>query len=119
SDVLDLPGSVFLDQQAEEVPHERVALSENGVDRGRLRTSVELGIAQDLLQLRHLLRHLDEVGELLTDRGDAPGFLRGRKERPRIGAVNDTHETRSRSSTEKSRSPIASSISLRWSSRSS
>src|SRR5262249_28227317 len=118
ADLLDRAAAPLLDEQPHEIADERFALAEDGVDRGGLRALVELRIAQDLTELGHLLRRLDEAGELLAGLGDAPGLLRGLVQGPRVGAVDDA-QTLSFSSTEKSSSPIASSISLRWSSRSS
>jgi hypothetical protein len=116
--LVDLASAALVDQQPEQVSDERVTLPEDGVDRGCLCTPVELRVAEDLLKLGYLLRRLDEVGELLADRGQAAFLLGGFEERPRVGAVDDAQFSRP-SSAEKSSSPIASSIRRLWSSRSS
>ena len=117
-DLRDLPGAALLDQQAQEVEDERIGLARDRVDGGGLRALVELRVAEQLAELGHLPLGLDEVAEVAADGGHAPGLLRRLEQRARVGAVDDA-QTVSFSSTEKSRSPIASSISLRWSSRSS
>ena len=48
----------------------------DGVDGGELRPLVELGVAQDLRELRHLALGLDEVAELLPRLCELPALLR-------------------------------------------
>src|SRR5581483_8088790 len=90
-DLVDFSPAPLLDQQAQQVEDERIRVSGDRVDGGALRAAVELRVAQDLLQLGHLVRRLDEVGELLADVAQPPGLLRGLEQRPRIRPMHDGH----------------------------
>src|SRR5581483_6963177 len=116
-DLVDLSPAPLLDQQAEDVEDERVGVAGDDVDGRGLGALVELRVAEDLLEVRNLPHRLDEVAELLAHVAQAPGFPRRLEQRPRVGAMDDAQSFRS--SMEKSRSLIASSISFRCSSRSS
>src|SRR6478672_2695622 len=95
ADLLDLPAAAFLDQKPQEVADERVGVARDGIHGGELRPLVELGVAQDLRELRHLTLGLDEVAELLSHLCELPPLLRGLEQRPRVRAMNNTHVSRS------------------------
>src|SRR5205085_8670601 len=82
------------------------------------RRRLELRIAQDRAQLRHLADGSREVGELFVHAREPARLLRRLEERLRVNAVRDAQFVCS-SSCEKSSVWIASSIRRRWSSRSS
>src|SRR6478752_7261034 len=52
--LLDLLAAALLDQEPQEVAEERVGVAGDRVDGGELRPLVELRVAQDLRELRHL-----------------------------------------------------------------
>src|SRR5580765_3919743 len=95
ADLLDLPAAALLDQEPQEVAEERVGVAGDRVDGGELRPLVELRVAQDLRELRHLALHLDEVAELLAHLCQLPSLLRGLEQRPCIGAMDHAHVSRS------------------------
>src|SRR5262249_4428875 len=105
-------------QQEQEVAQQLVVVAEDVLDRGCPRARVELRVAQQLAELGHLRVGLNDLLELLADRLE-PGLLQGRlQERVRRDAGGDRPSSCC-SSAEKSASPPASSISLRWSASSS
>src|SRR5919109_490214 len=117
-DLLDLPDATLLRDEAEEVAHELVGVTEQLVEHRRLRARLELRVTQHGAQLGNVVDGGGEVGELLADLLQAAVLLRGIEQCPRIRAVDDGYLGAS-SSAEKSRSPIASSIRRRWSASSS
>src|SRR2546421_3942007 len=118
-DLFDLAYPTLLRGEPEEVSDELIGVAEQVADDPGLRLGVELGVAQNASELRYPAHRRDEVAQLLVDHREAAVLLRGFEQRTRIGAVDDGYVTASCSSTEKSRSLIASSIRRLWSASSS
>ena len=89
NDLPDLARSPLLDEQTQEVQDQGVGFSRDRLDRRDLGATVELRVAQELVELGHLPRRLDEVAQVLADLCQAPGLLRGLEERPRVCAMDD------------------------------
>src|SRR5262249_38743008 len=115
--LLELPGAALADEHEQEVPEQLLPALEQVLERGALAARVELRVAQELAELRDRLLRLDELLELLAHRLQPVLVARRVEQGARVDAVHDAHSFRS--STEKSRSPIASSIRRRWSASSS
>src|SRR5581483_11008438 len=90
-DLVDLSPTPLLDQQAQQVEEERVGAARDRIDDGALCAPVQLRVAQDLLQLRDLLRRLDEVGQLLAHVRQAARLLRRLEEGAGVRPVDDRH----------------------------
>ena len=66
-DLLELPCSVLVDQDEQEVAQQLVASLEQVLERRALRARVELRVAQELAQLGDLGLGLDQLLELFAD----------------------------------------------------
>src|SRR3954454_15780206 len=117
-DLLELPGPVLVDQHEQEVAQQALAAFEQVLERGWLPARVEVRVSQDVTQGRNFGLRGRQLLELLAHGVEPVTLDRCLEQGPRIHAVDHTHFPLP-SRTEKSSSPIASSISRRWSASSS
>src|SRR5262249_48332760 len=109
-DLLDLPDAPFLGGQPEKVPQQLTRIAQQVRDDVGFRAGPELRVAQDRAQLGHDPNGRDEVAELFVDLLEPALLLGGVEQGLRVHAMDDCYFAASCSSTEKSRSLIASSI---------
>src|SRR6266540_2635153 len=115
-DLAQLAGAVLLDREAEEVAYELVGSAEHRFDRVRLRTRIDLRIAEQRVELRDLVERGGELAEVGAHLLQMVPLLRGLEERAGVREVSGAHsEVVVSSRREKSSESIASSISRRWS----
>ena len=88
-DLAELPAAVLLDDEQEEVADELVGAAEDVLERLRLRARIDLRVAQQRVELGHVVDRGREVAELLADGREPPRLLRGFEERARVRAVGD------------------------------
>ncbi len=86
-----LPRAALLGDEAEEVAHGLVDPAEELVEHARLRRGLELRVAQDVAQLRHLLEHRREVAEVAPHLVEAALLLGRLEEGFRVHPVGEGH----------------------------
>src|SRR5919199_5964550 len=65
-DVVELGDAVLVDEETQEVPDDLVGVAQQVFEDLPLRARVELGVAQELAQLRHVAHRLDELRQLVV-----------------------------------------------------
>src|SRR5579885_3027342 len=113
-DLAHLPSAALLDQEPQEVADELVGSAEHLVEHVRLHVRLDLGVLEQHGQLLDGVERGDQVLEVGPHGVEAALLPGGVEERPRVDAVRDGYRPLT-SSTEKSISASASSISRRWS----
>ena len=112
-DLGQLGRTPLLGDEPDEVADELVSVGGELLEHRGLPLRLDLGVAQERAELRHLVGRGRERVEVGRDRVHAVRLLRGLEERACVHALRDRHQAWSFSSAEKSSSEIASSMSRR------
>src|SRR5439155_24394544 len=87
-DVFDVGDAAFLRRQAEKVPDQLIGAADQGIEQARLRGGIDLGIPQDVPQLRNISHGRGEVAQLSVDLPQPSLLLRSVEKRLRVSAVD-------------------------------